>query len=170
MPAVWVYLNAKAKLSNSCLTVLTSSSAASRDWNIPNKMLNTEASRQTQVIFFWSCLGWQGRKQKKKKLHRKHLMVSQKKPSYNYKSASTVLIPLHVSCTSSIALFMLEATPSPSLLSKQLQTGLRDPWSRAVPFDFSEGLQTKMLSPVGKKNQKQKHKTKPNINDLSIAS
>jgi len=121
-------------------------------------MLNTEASWQTEVISFWSCLGWQGRKQKKKKVHRKHLMASQKKPPYNYKSASTVLIPLHMSCTSSIALFMLEATPSPSLLSKQLQTGLRDPWSRAVPFDLSEGLQTNTLSPIGKEKNKTQRK------------
>lgn len=98
-----------------------------------------------------------------KEVHRKHLMVSQKKPSY--KGASTVLIPRWVSPTSSIALFMLEATPSPSLLSKQLWTGLRDPWSRAAPFDLSEGLQTKMLSPIGKEKQN-KYKN----NDLSTAS
>lgn len=156
MPVVWVDLNAKAKLSNPSLTVLTTWSAGSRDWNLPNKMLNTEASWQNQVIFFWSCLGWQGRKQKKKKVHRKHMMVSPNKQSY--KSASTVLIALHMSYTSSIALFMLEATPSPSLLSKQLQTGLRDPWSRVVPFDLSEGLQTKMLSPLGKKKKKKEKK------------
>ena len=47
---------------------------------------------------------------------------------------------------------MLAVTSSPSRLRRQLRTGFRDPWSKAMPFDFSEFLQIKILSPITKKN------------------
>lgn len=55
---------------------------------------------------------------------------------------------LYVLRTSRIARIILEVISSPSCLSKQLRTGLRIPCSRVIPFDFSEGLHTRRLSPI----------------------
>lgn len=101
-------------------------------------------------------LGWQERKHMKKKCTENIWWCHRRN---HPRRVQAQFSSLWVSPTSSIALFMLEATPSPSLLSKQLWTGLRDPWSRAAPFDLSEGLQTKMLSPIGRE-KKNKTNTK----------